>query len=80
MEFRNKVIGPERFNSAQKKWLVGIQGGITQPKALQRLAGAENSEARVPYGRAALADAGLNAPISFHPKLFYFESSWRRQL
>jgi len=75
MEFRNKIIETERFDSAQKKWLVGIQGGISQPKALQQLAGAQNSEVKVPYGQAALADAGLNAPVSFHSKLFYFENS-----
>jgi len=75
MEFRNKVIGPEGFDSTQTKWLVGIQGGISQPKALQRLVDAENSEVKVPYGEAALADAGLNAQVSFHPKLFYFENS-----
>lgn len=50
-------------------------GGVTQPKALQRLADAGNSEVKVPYGQAALADAGLNAPVSFHPKTFYFENS-----
>lgn len=74
-EFRNKVIEPEWFDSAEKKWLIGIQGGISQPKALKRLANSQNSEARVPYGQAALADVGLNAPVSFHPKLFYFENS-----
>ncbi len=36
-EFRNKVIEPEWFDSAEKKWLIGIQGGISQPKALKRL-------------------------------------------
>lgn len=75
MELRNKIVGHERFDAAQKKWLVGIQGGITQPKALQRLDNAKNSEARVPYGQAAFADAGLNAPVFFHPKLFYLENS-----
>lgn len=69
-----KVIGRESFDSAQKQWMVGIQGGISQPKALQRLANDENSQARVPYGGAALADAGLNAPVSFHPKVYYFEN------
>jgi HKD family nuclease len=73
-EFRKKVIGPDRFDGAEKRWLVGIQGGVSQPKALQRLAEAENSEARVPYGQAALADPALNAPVSFHPKAFYFEN------
>ncbi|HEX6666279.1 MAG TPA: hypothetical protein VF081_06770 [Solirubrobacterales bacterium] len=74
-EFRNKVIGRESFDPAQKRWLVGVQGGISQPKALKQLASAENSETKVPYGQAALADPGLNAPISFHPKIFYFENS-----
>src|SRR3954453_21407064 len=75
MELRNKIIGRERFDLAQKKSLIGIQGGISQPKALKRLTDAENSEVRVPYGQAALADSSLNAPVSFHPKMFYLENN-----
>ncbi len=74
-ELRNKIVGRERFDATQKKWLVGIQGGVSQPKALKRLADGDNSDVRVPFGQAALADLALNAPVSFHPKLFYFENS-----
>ncbi len=74
-ELRGKVVGSADFDSPQKQWLVGIQEGITQPKALERLGVVANSEVRVPFGSAALAGPGLKAPDFFHPKLYYFENS-----
>jgi hypothetical protein len=74
-EFRKSVVGRDAFDAAHKKWLIGIQRGVTQPRALQRLADIESSEVKVPFGHAALAEAGLNASTSFHPKLVYLENS-----
>jgi hypothetical protein len=70
-----KAIGPQPFGAAEKEWLVGIQDGITQPKALERLRKIKQSEVRVPFGSEALATADLRACQFFHPKLFYFENS-----
>jgi HKD family nuclease len=71
---RSKVVGVAPFDAAEKRWLVGIQGGITQPKALEKLAASESSAVRVPFGAAALADAELRARDFFHPKLYYLEN------
>jgi HKD family nuclease len=79
-ELRGKIIGKLAFDSAEKQWLVGIQDGITQPKALERLRSRENSEVRVPFGSAAMADANLKAPDFFHPKLYYFENSSAKEV
>lgn len=69
------MIGATAFDAPAKQWLVGIQDGVTQPKALERLGSVGESEVRVPFGAAAMADPGLRAPILFHPKLYYFENS-----
>jgi len=73
-ELRGKVIGAGSFDTAEKQWLIGIQSGITQPKALERLRTAENSEVRIPFGSAVVATSNLVAPDFFHPKLYYFEN------
>jgi HKD family nuclease len=71
---RSKVVGVAPFDAAEKRWLIGVQGGITQPKALEKLTTSENSAVRVPFGGDALADAGLRARDFFHSKLYYLEN------
>lgn len=77
---RGRIIGATTFDAAEKQWLVGIQDGITQPKALEKLGSTKNSEVRIPFGGAAMADAALQAPDFFHPKLYYFENSSTEQV
>jgi hypothetical protein len=75
VEVLRDAIGSPPFGAAKKQWLIGIQEGITHPKALERLRKIRHSEVRVPFGSDALAAVDLRAPRFFHPKLFYFENS-----
>lgn len=75
LELRGKIIGAELFDAVDKRWLIGIEDGVTQPKALEKLGSLSSSEARVPYGAAVMADKHLKAPHFFHPKLYCFENS-----
>lgn len=74
VEFR-KIIGAAPFDAIDKKWLIGIQEGITQPDALRRLGSFAGSEVRVPFGADVLASSTLRAPTFFHPKVYYFENT-----
>src|SRR4051794_31864397 len=65
---RGSVIDKAPFDAAEKRWLIGIQEGVTQPLALERLASFQGSSVRVPFGRQALASPTLRAPTFFHPK------------
>jgi len=74
-ELRSRVIGAAKFDAADKRFLIGIQEGVTQPDALRRLQGLTASAVRVPFGRQALASPTLRAPTFFHPKLYYLENT-----
>jgi hypothetical protein len=73
---RNLVPAPE-FDSAEKRWLIGIEGGITQPEALVYLSGLPDSEVRVPFGLETLESPALHAATFFHLKLYAFTSDRR---
>jgi hypothetical protein len=74
-EFRNRIIGSTPFDAIDKRWLIGIQQGVTQPEALGLLGSLPSSEVRVPFGLEALASPTLRAPTFFHAKAYYFENS-----
>jgi len=74
-ELRGTIVGAALFDAPEKQSLIGIQDGVTQPKALEKLGSLRGSEARVPYGAAAIADGNLKAPVFFHPKIYYLENS-----
>lgn len=78
-ELGEKVLPEIPSDGAEKQWLIGIQDGVTQPNALEKLKSQENSSVRVPFAAAVLADPALRAPDFFHPKLYYFENSSTRQ-
>jgi HKD family nuclease len=72
---RTKLVHGQTFDSAELQALVGIQSGITQPEALERLMKANHHEVRVPYGAEVLASPGLRGPVFFHPKVYAFENT-----
>jgi hypothetical protein len=72
---RTKLVRGQTFDSAELQALVGIQSGITQPEALERLMKANRHEVRVPYGAEVLASPGLRGPVFFHPKVYAFENT-----
>lgn len=68
------------FDGLPKRWLVGIENGLTQPEALAYLAGLRDSEVRVPYGENALERAALRAPTFFHPKVYAYDGDGTRAI
>jgi len=68
-----RLSGPN-WSSARKRFLVSLDFGFTQPRALVRLSELSNAEVRVPNGRAVLASAALRPPSAFHAKVFLFGS------
>lgn len=57
----------------EKKWLVSIDYGITEPDAIKYLADLPNSEVRIPNAEGVLR-ANLRPSIRFHHKIYAFES------
>lgn len=57
---------------ARKRFLVSMDFGFTQPRALARLCELENAEVRIPNGRAVLESRSLRPPSAFHAKVFAF--------
>jgi HKD family nuclease len=65
-------LGSETWALARKRFLVSIDFGFTDPKALLRLSKLANAEVRVPNGRAVLRSPSLRPPTPFHAKAFAF--------
>ncbi|MDI6910479.1 hypothetical protein [Nocardioides sp.] len=62
---------------ASKRFLVSIDYGITDPRALRRLSRIAGAEVRVPNARAVLGSRSLKPPSTFHPKAYLFRgTSW----
>ena len=60
-----------------KQWLIGLENGLTQPKALKALLKLDNSEVRVPYGRKIIRSPGLCGGKFLHPKIYSVRSTER---
>lgn len=66
------------WRAAFKRFLVSIDFGITEPRALARLADLPNSEVRVPNGESVLTSPQLWPPNTFHAKSYLFRpANWR---
>lgn len=66
-----KLAGPS-WAEARKRFLVSLDFGFTQPKALTRLAEIGNTEVRIPNGREVLSSPALRPQTAFHAKVFSF--------
>ena len=62
------------WQEASKRFLIGIDFGVTEPKALAALSDLPNAEVRIPSGRAVLRSRALKPPTTFHPKSFLFRN------
>lgn len=60
------------WSAASKRFLVSVDFGFTQPKALERLSSLNNAEVRIPNGQSVLASPSLRPPSAFHAKAFAF--------
>lgn len=65
------LAGPS-WAEARKRFLVSLDFGFTQPKALARLAEISGAEIRIPGGREVLRSAALRPKTAFHAKVFSF--------
>lgn len=65
------------WQDATKRFLISIDFGTTQPRALDELAAIPNAEVRIPNALAVLRSQKLLPPSTFHPKVFVFRGkSW----
>ena len=64
----------QNWDMIDKKWIISLDFGHTQPEALELLAKLPNSAVAIPNADLVL-NSKLNPPIRFHPKLFYFQST-----
>ncbi|MEE6388166.1 hypothetical protein V3G71_04865 [Microbacterium paraoxydans] len=65
------LAGPS-WTAARKRFLVSLDFGFTQPKALARLSELSNAEVRTPNGREVLKSAALRPQTAFHAKVYSF--------
>ncbi len=68
---RKAINGASSWTDANKRWLVSIDFGISEPAALETLASLPNSEVRIPDGLEVLARK-LRPRRTFHPKCYVF--------
>ncbi|MGH2613744.1 MAG: hypothetical protein ACRDJC_00755 [Thermomicrobiales bacterium] len=68
----NNRLSSGTWSAARKRFLVSIDFGFTQPRALARLSELNNAEVRIPNGHAVLASPTLRPPSAFHAKVFVF--------
>jgi HKD family nuclease len=66
------------WEPARKRFIVSIDGGITDPEALDRLAQLATAQLRVPGAREVLAEPDLQRPAIFHPKAYAFDGGTAR--
>lgn len=65
------LAGPT-WTESRKRFLVSLDFGFTQPKALARLSGLSNAEVRIPNGREVLKSPALRPQTAFHAKVYSF--------
>lgn len=70
----NDTLSSGIWAGARKRFLVSMDFGFTQPRALTRLSNLENAEVRIPNGRAVLASSTLRPQSAFHAKVFAFRN------
>lgn len=60
------------WSTLEKRWLISMDWGHTDPQALALLASLDGSQVRVPYAAEVLAN-GLIPKVCFHPKTIIFD-------
>ena len=76
----------EQFSNAphwatsSKLFLVGMDHGLTQPEALERLRSLPSSEIRVPAIQEVLKSPMFRRQVSFHPKCYAFDVGTKKKL
>lgn len=63
-------LAPLAEPGLRKRWLIGLENGLTQPEALRVLAELDDSEVRVPFGRELIESTSLRGKRFFHPKVY----------
>lgn len=64
----------EAWEGIEKKWLIGIHHGITEPRALQKLLSLRNSKTRVFVNGQRMTKESLTSSRKLHAKIFSIES------
>lgn len=75
-ELSNKI---PHWNRVKKCWLISIDGGVTEPNALEFLSELRNSEVRIPNAQEVLQN-NLHSKKRFHHKLYLFNAPSKESL
>jgi len=67
------IKGSSSWNGASKRWIISIDGGITEPGALRFLLNLRGTEVRVPHAEELLTRR-LRPIYRFHPKTLLLEN------
>jgi hypothetical protein len=67
-ELSDALSPAESWEGSDKRWLVSIDFGRTEPAALEYLSGLPKSEVRVPNGIEVVDRPGFVPHVTFHPK------------
>jgi len=67
------------WSKVKKRWLISIDGGVTEPKALKFLRDLNNSEVKIPHAKEILA-RNLRPKTLFHHKLYLFDAPMKKSL
>jgi HKD family nuclease len=70
-ELLAKQLRDERWTASEKKWLIGIDFGHTEPSALRYLSALPSSTVRVPNGIEVALRTGFSPRVVFHPKIYF---------
>lgn len=77
VQLLDDALASARWERSSKRFLVSIDFGITQPRALDQIAQLPNSEVRIPNAFQVLASPHLLPRSTFHAKAFIFRgASW----
>lgn len=67
-----EAVAGKYWVESRKRFLVSMDFGFTQPRALTLLSEIANAEVRIPNGSKVLESPSLRPPSAFHPKVFVF--------
>ncbi|KAF2991447.1 phospholipase D family protein (plasmid) [Methylocystis sp. MJC1] len=65
-----EASGSGRWAASQKRWLISIDFGRTEPEALEFLANLPHSQVRIPNGKSVVQNPGFSPANPFHPKAY----------
>lgn len=73
-----RIEAARHWLRSEKRWLISIDFGRTEPKALEFLAALPKAEVRIPFGARVVARGGFAPIVPFHPKVYAVDDGCNR--